>query len=339
MWIDAPMSKRVDVFLLIGVIFCAIIIIGECSIYAVDIYEYDVDASSDGTNVQYSVTSSGSSRFDAILFSDADKVDDVLIFKDERYDSHYRQMKDNNLRYIFDQPYLAEQYSKQLEARGVKTICSDSKGLYDYLNDTMASPNKHAILVSSYALPQSVYTGDANDILLKWISNGGRLYWVGSEVGRYYHSDDGLVMVPNNQMLFFNSNDCINVSDIFVAKNEIQNGFRESLSLQNSRVTYGMKISSSDLSIGYEQDGYASVSFVKHGMGEICVIAGCSSLEQMADIGQIIASGVRSDTAIVEHVTGNACRGTVNGTFEGMGDVAYLYIGGIYTIRGGAFNV
>ncbi len=333
------MSKRVDVFLVIGVILCSIIIVGEYSIYAVDIYDFDVDATSDGGGVYYSVRSSGSSRFDAILFLNSSAVKDVFIFVDEKYDEHYGNIENRGPHYIYDQSYVADQYSKQLKARGVDVTSSDSKGLYDYITGTMSAPSGHAILVSSYALPSSVYTGDADDILLKWISGGGRLYWIGSEAGRYYHSDGGLVTVSDNQMLLFGSDDSINIGETFVAEHEIQNGFREALSLQNSRVTYGLKVSSSDLSIGYEQDGYASIAFAEYGLGDICVIAGKSSIEQMADIGQVIASGICHDTVIVEHITGNVCRGAVKGTFDGTGDSVYLYIGGIYTVHGGAFDV
>lgn len=333
------MSKRVDVFLVIGVILCSIIVIGEYSIYAVDIYDFDVDATSDDDGVHYSVRSSGSSRFDAILFSNSSVVKDVFIFVDERYDEHHGDIEDRGPHYVYDQSYVADQYSKQLKARGVDTSSSDSKGLYDYIMGTMDAPSGHAILVSSYALPSSVYTGDGDDILLQWISGGGRLYWVGSEVGRYYHSDDGLVTVSDNQMLLFGSDGSINIGETFVAEHEIKNGFREALSLQNSRVTYGLKVSSSDLSIGYEQDGYASIAFVGYGLGDVCVIAGESSIEQMVDIGQVIASGICHDTTIVEHISGNVCRGTVKGTFDGTGDTVYLYIGGIYTVHGGAFDV
>lgn len=333
------MSKRVDLFLVIGVILCSVIIIGEYSVYAVDIYDYDADVASDDAGIHYSITSSGSSRFDAVLFSGSVQIKDVFIFVDGMYDEHYRYLGERGPHYIYDQSYVADQLSKQLEARGVESASSGSDGLYDYIIDTLDAPGGHAILVSSYALPSSVYTGDADDLLLRWISAGGCLYWVGSEIGRYHHSDEGLVTVSDNQTLFFGSDGCINIGDTSVAESGIENGFREALSLQNSRVSYGLKISSSDLGIGYEQDGYASVAFVGYGAGDICIIAGELSIEQMADIGQIIASGVRSDTRIVEHVTGNVCRGTVTGSFEGTGDTAYLYLGGIYTVYGRSFRV
>lgn len=333
------MRKRVDVFVVIGVVLCAAIIIGECSIYAFDIYDYSIDVTVEGDDIGYSVGYSGSSVFDAILFDGNKRMTDVCIFSDERYDEHYGDIEGRGMPYFFDQSYVTDQYSKMLKIRGMETSTVDSKGLGEYIESTMSDPSKHAIVVSSYALPSSVYSGGADDPIMKWISAGGHLYWIGSEIGRYYHSDDGLKVVTNNQSLFLGSDDCINLGDVIVASDYVDNGFTGALSLQNSRVGYGMKVSASDLSIGYVQDGYASISFVGYGSGSVCIIAGEFTIEQMADIGQTIASGVDDDTKLIEHRSGNVCRGTTRGAFEGAGSMVYIYIGGIYTIYGGCYDV
>ena len=333
------MGKRVDAFVVIGVVLCAVIIIGECSIYAFDIYDYSIDVTVDEGNIRYSIGYSGSSVFDAVLFDDNKRIVDACIFSDERYDEHHGQIEGRGMPYIFDQSYVSNQYSKMLKIRAVGTSIVDSEGLNEYIERTMSNPSKHAIVVTSYALPSSVYSGGADDPIMKWISSGGHLYWIGSEIGRYYHSDDGLKVVSNNQSLFLGSNDCINLGNVSVASNPVDNGFTEALSLQNSRVGYGMKVLESDLSIGYEQDGYASISFVGFGAGSVCVIAGEFTIEQMADVGQTIASGVDDNTKIIEHRSGGVCRGTTKGAFEGVGSTTYIYIGGIYTIYGGCYDV
>ncbi len=329
----------------LAVVLCLAVFAGEYFTYYSDIHEFDVSAQRDDGSISYEVSSSGSDVYSALLIDNNGHapVRELGIFVDENYSEYYDEVAaETGLEYL-DQQYYAEQIRNALENRCFDdvTLC-DSKGLEDYLRETSEDPEGKAIMVMSYALPSTVYTGNASDLLMSWISGGGTLYWLGSEIGAYYTDEDGLHRVPDNQVLFFGS-ECVNTDGPEIAESEVDNGFTDALSLKGSRLVYGVDISGLDnaLAMGYSADGYSTVALVGHGNGAVGVFSGKFDIDQIDDVGQVIASGATPYSTIIGHEEGKVVRGTVDGIMELTSEHATLYvsIGGTYTKYGESFHV
>ena len=120
--------------LAVAAVFIAIILIGEVIAYGGGV-SYDSSASRDGDTVSYSVSSSGTNDYTAVLidnhgFSGLEKL---VIYVDEDYKKNLDTANALSVVYKDDVDYHADQIKKMLEVRSFKevTIC-DSKGLIDY---------------------------------------------------------------------------------------------------------------------------------------------------------------------------------------------------------------
>ena len=337
------MRPKIDLIVVTAVILCAAILVGEVLTYS-SVHHYDVDAEWGEGSVDYRVSSSGGDVYDAVLIGNARPVDKLMLYVDDRYDSTYRQALE-----LSDPPYLSQkEFAEQTKAflgfRSFKTaeICRD-EGLIDFIEGTMADPVGKAVLVSSYALPAGIYDGTADCPLMKWVGNGGMLYWAGSEIGRFYRDDAGLHTVEGNQELFFGTSGCVNIAGSTIATEKIGNGFADAFCLKNSNVMNGVDVGkvSGALGMGYSENGYSSIAMVPMGSGMVCVFAGPFDINQFDDIGQVVASGVAFDSTIMEHERGDVKRGEVSSgfVFDAASDpTLYVYIGGTYTKFAEAFH-
>ncbi len=330
------MERKVDMIAVVAVALCVMVLAGGLSTYIQGVHSYDAEIGWNDGSVDIRARSSGSDVYDAVLIDNGGRVpvSDIAVYVDGTYSKYYGEACKSSDPPYLSQKYYAEQVSTFLKVRsfGSVSIC-DADALLEYLERTISDPSGHSILVSSYALPSSVYDGTADCILLKWIGAGGTLYWAGSEIGRFYTDSEGLHAVEGNQPLFLGKG-TVNTAGSTIATERVENGFAEAFCLKNSNVQNGVDVSGVEgaLAIGYSEDGYSSIAFVPLGAGTVCVFAGPFDINQLDDIGQVVASGLTCDSSIVSHIRGNVSRGWTSERidFEGSPASAYVFIGGYY---------
>ena len=339
------MDKKTAPLIILAIVLCAMLVIGEVFTYGINTHSFDIKAGFSSGTLDYSVSSSGSDTYSIVLLDDNNvtSTKELYIYVNEDYDRYYKSLDKTKVHY-FEQQYYSEQIKKSLGLRGFYDVkLLNTKELIEFIGNTVSDPVGKGLFISSYSLPNEIYSGHADDDLMKWIGNGGNLYWSSSEIGSFYTDSEGLHAVNDNQTLFFGK-ECVNMSELAHATSVIENGFKDAFTLLNSGLEFAINTDGipNSLSIGYCDEGYSSISFVKHGNGMICVIGTMSEIiPQLDDIGQIIASGITYASEIVDFAKGGVVRGTVDGkmdyTVTGKA-VAYIYIGGTYTVYGRCFD-
>lgn len=337
---------RIDAAVILAVLVCVIVFAGEYVTCHPTVFSYDADASADAGEVRFDVSSSGSDVYDAVLvdLGDSVRVEELRIYVDETYDEYCDLAKAQSDFPYMEQEYYAEQVIAFLNVRSYEGASScDAKGLLSFIESTMDDAAGKGIMVTSYALPSSVYDGTTDCPLVRWVSSGGSLYWVGSEIGKFYVDHEGLHVVEGNQKLFLGT-DCVYTGGSLFATEVVDNGFTDALTLKNSNVMNGIRTDDvpGALGMGYSIDGYSSISMIPFGSGTICVVAGPLDIDQLDDIGQIVVAGISDKSVILDHSEGKVVRGTESGSFEvpeNADAVLFVYIGGTYPKYGEAFIV
>ncbi len=330
-------SGKTDIVVLAAVALLAVVVVGELSAYAFHPNSYSADAEWVGGDFEYSVTSNGSDGYTVISMTGSSEVEELVIYIDGDFDDNLEDAREICEVLGFDQGEMADQLTKQLSMRGFTGVSeADADGLYDFVNSSISDASGKGIFVAGYALPSSVYSGNASDPIFQWISNGGRLYWAASEIGRFYTDASGVHEVTGNQELFFGVSDCIYGGEDR-ATDVDGSDFCELFCLQNNRMEHAVSTSvPGTLSIGYIHEGYASISLTGMGSGCICVFSGDLPIRETEDMAQVIAAGLTDGTSIVNSTSGEV-KGTREGTLEGAADSVYLFIGGVNTVFGRAF--
>ena len=344
------MDKKTVPLVILAIFLCAALVIGEVFTYGINTHSFDAKAEFSSGTLDYSVSSSGSDTYSVVLLDDNNvaPIKKLYIYVNEDYDRYYRSLGEDKTCY-FEQQYFSEQIKKSLALRGFYDVTLlNTKELIDLIDDPASDPKGKGLFVSSYSLPSEIYSGNTTDSLMKWIYDGGSLYWSSSEIGKYYTDSNGLHEVANNQVLFFGK-ECVNTGKLEHATSVVDNGFKDALTLLNSGLRFTLNTDGipDSLSIGYCEEGYSSISFVKHGNGMVCVVGAMfiggqfEIIPLINDLSQIIASGTTYASEIIDLAKGNVVRGTVNGkmdyTVTGKA-IAYIYIGGTYTVYGRCFN-
>lgn len=337
------MRPKLDLVAVCAILLCGVVIAGEYLTYS-DFHDIRADAEWNDGRVEYSVYSSGSDAYSAILMDSSGMapVTELMILMDDGYRDRYAQVSDGGRVLYIDQEYYEEQIRGVLRIRGFTAVdsCTPSS-LGTFLADTMDDPVGRGLIVTTYALPADVYDGAADCPLLRWVSNGGSLYWVGSEIGSYYIDGGELVSVSGNQELFLGA-DCINVGGPVYADIVVDNGFCTAFSMKGAGLRFSADPSRIDgaIGFGYESSGFCTVVLAPHGSGQVCVFGGPSDINQLEDIGQVIASGMTHLTKIVGSESSVVTRSTSESGFPVTVDRAslYIYFGGYYVNHGQVFH-
>lgn len=336
--------KKKNVIIIIAIVLCVAIVLGEVLTYT-NVHRYDSDAKFSSDSVSYDVYSNGSNVYSAILLNNtsSDRTEKLYIYADENYSDNYKKACDTVSMYYIDQNYYAKELKEYLKIRGFTNVeIIDSEELVTMVSGSSSDASGLGLFILSYELPSEIYKGDPSDRLFKWIDSGGNLYWMYSEIGKFYN-DGNLRVVENNQTLFFGKQ-CINTSSTEHATNAVDNDFRDALRLKNSGLRFGMNSEgiSNSLSVGYCEDGYSSITFTKHNAGMICIIGMMNEIiMELEDAAQIIASGITYGSSIVDIDEGKVSRTTVKRsfTFDPGSDVSlYIFIGGTYTVYGRSYH-
>ncbi len=343
----------------LAVAMIAIILIGEATVYTSGTHNYSADADLTVGGVDYTVTSSGSKVFDIIVTDNGGRkpISELYVYYDESYRSDYRDVVVAVGARALDQEYYIQQLVNALEYRGLKNITMvNAVQLASHLGaDVAGGPYSKGLVVISGALPDTVYTGNATDTILRWIGGGGSLYWAGNLVGAEYSTRNSIVPVTSDYQTLFLGAQCLNTivdegdpAYTDQAFSDIKaNGYRDDLSLMNNRVRYAVdtaKLSaktSDYMAAGYGEKSYASITFVKNGDGMVCVMGGDYSNNQRSDLAQVIAAGLCYSSEELAHHHGIVPRGTTSGTLQASlpasgNVVVYTYIGGYFSVYGKA---
>ena len=345
------MVSKTDKIAVLAVVLIAAVFVGEYLTYG---YEVDRDASAswESDKVSYSVKSSGSDEYRAVLFDNAGQVpvSKLYIYVDGTYDKYYRDacdLSDGARPCYIEAGYYAEQVRESLKIRGFTDVTLiDGIELEEILRSTMSSSAGIGIMVLSYAVPGSVYSGQSDCLLVNWVNGGGGLYWLSSEIGRFYTDDDGLHKVSGDCTAYFFGTsvpvDCDDKDELgYITGNPVGGVFTEALCLKNSTTEFGIDITGlSGIQLGFGEGGYASISLVSVGSGMICVFAGGFDINQLDDVGQVIASKLTCDSVFISMQKDKVTRETVRGSFGLSTSDAYLFIytGGTYTNFGACFH-
>ena len=332
---------------IVAVVFVALIFIGEALTYSSGVNRYDSSAERNGSVVDYSISSSGTNDYSAVLFDNHGfkRLDRLVIYIDESYAANFDKASLLIPVCDMDPYYYAEQVERSLKIRSFENCrIVDRQGLIDYIEDTISYPLGCGILSISYALPGEIYKGNTDDQLMKWIDSGGSLYGLGSIPGHLYYNEGELTIVENNQELFFGSNDCINM-DLDLTPEETGNDFTKALCLIGYEIFLGVDTSKIPVGKGYRamgcmRDSISAYTLLEYGNGMVVQISGKFRIEQFEDLSQIMASGICYKTDIVGYDEGRVTRGTVNGSFDTTdGNLLYLFIGRAYSVYGRVYDV
>lgn len=325
----------------ISVIVLVVLIVGEVYIYTFNANSiYGISTTPEDDGVSYTITSGISSTYEIVITDNGDFESPTEFYV--YYDGNYKSNLDDVFQPIgakkLTQDYYVSQLIYQLENRGITAVTKvNADELKEALNgDISSSDCKKGLIVVSGALPDTVYTGKTGDLILNWVDNGGSLYWAGNLIGACYATEDELVSVDGYQDLFFGC-ECLNTGDTDKAFSDIDsNNYRYALSLMNNSVKFGVDADAvpSCTAVGYTEDGYSSIAFVKHGNGMICVLAGDYSNNQRADLAQIVSAGLCYNSTMIYDKSGSVTRSTISG----VADISipdkyysvYVYLGGYY---------
>jgi hypothetical protein len=349
--------------MIIAAALLAVILIGEVIVYTSNTNSFVLNAEHDGSGgVDYSVSISGSQPYQAIVMENGmQTMTELYIFYDPGYASDYQIEIGPIGSKPLDQNNYINMFMTSLEsASGMPVRIMSAEELRTAMSDDVGSGDtRKGLLVISGALPDVIYTGSSADLIFQWLGGGGRLYWAGNILGKYYSTTSGLVDVPATteyQKLFFGM-DCLNTDtsgDGFVS-NDFTGGptadLRYDLSIKNNRIKYGVDTTILDSNsvnyraFGYSDDAnrYASIVLTEYtgGKGMICVLAGDYSRNQRSDLVQVISSGVDHSTNILGTADGSLRYGTCTGEID-VGPLvpnmtAYIYLGGYYQVYGRLF--
>lgn len=201
---------NVDLIAVLAVALCAVVIVGELATYSTAWLGYGSDAEWSDGSVTVTISSQGTSAYDVVVIDNAKNVS-LMIYIDDDYGAYYEEARGYSTIPDEDQEYYAEQIAGFLSLRSYDDLSyCHNDGLVGYLEGTIGQPGA-ALMVTSYALPSDVYDGTEGCLLLRWVDSGGSLYWVATEIGRFYTDSDGLHVVEDNQVLFFGT-ECVNTS-------------------------------------------------------------------------------------------------------------------------------
>ena len=206
-----------------------------------------------------------------------------------------------------------------------------------------ASREKGTSLIAvSGSLPDTVYS-DSEDLINDWISAGGRLYWAGNFIGKYYSTADGTHEVAGYETRFLGA-ECLNHTSAEKARTmNDSNDYGNALALMNTGLEYCVdtsKVVGRYLSVGYCDGTFSSTVLMERGDGMICVFGGDYSNQQRSDLAQLVSSQIDYDSTIISHISGTVTRGSVHESKDGLSGSysVYTYLGGYYHVFGRNFE-
>ncbi|MFA5451969.1 MAG: hypothetical protein WC248_00130 [Candidatus Methanomethylophilaceae archaeon] len=287
--------KRIDLTLLTAIILVAVIMVGQVSVYWVSPYTYDSNVEIDDDSITFNVYSSVPNKYTLSLFDNGDfsGIEHLYVYFDESYavvNTTHEEIEEK----ISD-------LEQELEIRGFTVTICDALLLGTLMNSTHSEG--YAIIMMTGAFPDTVYTGDEDDILFNWLSDGGSIYWIYDAIGKYSAHDttsaEPLSEIENYDILFFNMTGAINSNTAFGSDPDSERDIGSALNIMYNESTFGISTDVPySIDIGFVKNGFSSVSLTKYynGTGMICVFGGDVISDTHKYLAQTIASGISYET-------------------------------------------
>ncbi len=316
----------------IAVVFTLLIVGGQLLIYVVKPYNYSVEIKCEGELLTYEIKASTPTPYDVVIVDNPLDNTNLYLYKDSNYGTFNINKKtaDQNLNELSD----------EMRIRGFSPAYKNADELISICNDS--SKAKETGIVFFYgAFPVTIYNGNENSPVLKFLKNGGHIYWANGKIGQYYSYSDGRLVdiMEDPGVVFFNQNDCINIHTSKLDKDSKNRDIGLSLNIFSWKSENGLK---SDLphsvSIGYDdKNGYGSVVVAKYygGNGSICVFGSHSSYDGrngQKNFAQTICSCVSYKSNLISHSAGT-CKnmtGTIDLSKHSGNISVYIYLGNTF---------
>ena len=329
-----------DVFPIVAsILVIALVLAGEIIVTTDSHDDFSTSVAADGDGIQLTIESRRPLVYTAISLTDsigAPKT--VSVFYDKNYVSAASSGIASTGGRALDENYYVKQIDATLKVRGIDySKIVDAGELAEIMSEDGMD---NAVIVISGSLPDTVYDGTADSLVLDWIGSGGRLYWIGGILGKYISHTDSVETVDSGTSLFLGS-ECIDDTQSR-GYDPVGNGFRDALYIQSNLTTFGVDTSKLPedvdyLSLGFTDGSRSSITVAGVGEGLVCVIGGEYTIRQRLDLAQMVASGIGPNTEIADTAVGS-----VSGTEKvalRMGDYVYVTIGGYFPVYAGGQEV
>lgn len=251
------MDRRVKFPIIVLMVAAIILAAGALYVYFNDSGSYDAKASLDSDTVEYTLNGP-SSEYCYSVISGTDLPDKIYFYLDMVYDSNFND-------YYVQSEYFSVM-EQMLERRNYTSV--------EYVNaqqlvKVMNEPDSAVIFISG-ALPDTVYSGEADSPFKKWMDLGGTVYWSGPEIGRYVSTKTGITDLGSG---FFGGDVNTDQKDPY-AYNESEM-FRYTHTRYDDSL-YGLRADrANSLPLAYVSDsGYSSVSAAKLFGGNAIIFGG-----------------------------------------------------------------
>jgi len=308
------MSKN-KILMLTAVLF-AVMLAGQALTYFAMPNRYDASADISGPDVTYTISTNSAVTYTVLVYDNAKGTERLFIYYDESY-AVYGATHAWQDRFI-------RQTIAELGTRGFagEIVIVNAAELSDALDDLK---DGDAVLMTSGALPATVYS-DVENKMFDWVENGGKLYWMGYAIGALYADGKDLFdAAPSYQADIFGADDCI-LTDAVKSTTRSADPLSAGLMLNNNDMIYSLNADAVNdagvltaRALGFEHEGYSSVSLVEKGDGMICIVGGSIGSEGRSSVSQLISSGVTTSSSFIDGVSGSIVRNTVTGTADVSG--------------------
>ncbi|MFA6679348.1 MAG: hypothetical protein WCR96_02505 [Candidatus Methanomethylophilaceae archaeon] len=288
--------KKIDFPLLLIIILIVVIMIGQVSVYWISPYTYDSNIEIDGNDITCNVYSSVSNEYTISMFDNGNfsNIEHLYVYFDENYavvNTTHEEIEEK-----------ISNLEQELEIRGVTFTRCDALLLETLLNSTHC--DGYAVVMMTGAFPDTVYTGNTDDTLFDWLTNGGSIYWIYDAIGKYSAHDitstEPLSAIENYDILFFNMTGAINSDTAFGSDPDTERNIGSALKIMYNESTFGISVNVPySVNIGFVENGFSSVSLTKYynGTGMICVFGGNIISDTHKYLAQTIVSGISYETS------------------------------------------
>lgn len=326
------MDKKTLYVIFVG--FAIVMLAGQILSYATEPYRHETSSweNGDGT-VGYSISSNTSSEYGVVMIDVGSVLvpDKLLIYYDETYKA---RLSHDYLR------ILKDIVCSELEIHGVDYEMVNAEELLERIQgDISISKQSFRLFFMTGAIPNILYDCTKDSPLMKWLEQGGVVYWVNGVIGRNISSVSGLTECEGYGQLLFGIPDS-NISmgtegDIYAGEKSLHFDRLRDLDIIYNDCTYGINtesITDEYLSIGYTAEGLDSLVLSKYHNGEGMIVnfGGKVVTSSAPTIAKVIASKITHDSNIVYSEGGRLRFSEVRGdiTVDTTKDyVLYIWIG------------
>lgn len=320
---------------IVALVIVGLMVIGQVMIYGINPYNTQVNSWSVNEDIKYEITSNTSLRYNALLIDTGMSIPDELIIYDDPDHVPYTS---------YTEPYMRNITNltcSELSIRNVSHETMDAEKLKIKMEEDIGFGKASSrLLVLTGILPDTIYQGDSEDIIFKWLEIGGVLYWTGGGLGHSISSSSGIERAGDGYGANFLG---IPDEDIKTDNRRIHGIVKDKatdydigkgLSVMYNESTFGINTRNLTdyISIGFTSEGYDSLVLTKfHGGDGMIVMFGGKLLSGwISPISQVIASKLTYNSSISDHNSGDLFHSTEKGEMKINSSrlyVLYIYVG------------